>query len=68
MNRKIALIMGGVAIMAIGGFFLWQHFSHRQTSSSIVVSPTIPDISTPNGWYSWGKGIICPALAVVLIA
>jgi len=59
-------IIGGVlliAVVAIGGFFLWQHFLRQQVSpSSLVVSPTIPDISTPSGWYSWGKGYYLPGI------
>lgn len=45
-----------IAIVAIGGVFMWQRFYSQQSSvSSSAEATLLTNIPTPAGWYSWGK-------------
>ncbi len=54
-NRNIYIWILGLVLVGIGSFVLGQHFSHQATqTASLISAPSIPNIPTPTGWYSWG--------------
>ena len=60
MKLKFVGLIILIVLIGIGSFFLWRHFAHSPAPISSTVSPTMPDIPTPSGWYSWGKGYYLP--------